>query len=139
MTPGFKSPLYAHFLSQICVTIIGCIFMGSSTAFNAIITACITLLLMSYAVPSFIFVFVVNKENFTSRIENEVNGISRPKTRRMSIIPHIICILWTLFCLIFLSFPYTLPVTAGNMNYTSVVYAVVFCIITIVVFPACRR
>lgn len=137
LTPGFKSPLYAHFLSQICVTIIGCIFMGSSTAFNAIITACITLLLMSYAVPSFIFLFVIRKEKFIHRIESDVNCVGRPNRRRMSMIPHIICILWTLFCLVFLSFPYTLPVTAGNMNYTSVVYAVVFCIISIVVCPTC--
>lgn len=38
---------------------------------------------------------------------------------------------WTAFTLIMFSFPVTMPVTAGNMNYISAVYGVVITIIMI--------
>lgn len=51
-------PLYAHVISHFFVLIIGCIFMGSNTAFSAIISACISILYSPYAVPCAILVFL---------------------------------------------------------------------------------
>ncbi|SCU86362.1 LAFA_0E00276g1_1 [Lachancea sp. 'fantastica'] len=132
-----RIPLNAHLFSQLLVAIIGCIFMGSTTAFNAIITACITLLLLSYAIPCMILLWV-GKKTFFVRIQIELSelGISikrLPNVTIFGIIPNILTICWALFCLIFLSFPYSLPVTSGNMNYVSVVYGVVALAIGIIV------
>lgn len=136
LTDNFKSPLYSHFISQFGVVVIGCIFMGSDTAFNAIITSCITLLLISYAVPSVIFVFFTNRDMFVKSIIKREN-LSDYKIPNFSIIPHICCIFWAIFCLVFLSFPYSLPVTPSNMNYVSVAYGVVFILIIFIILPIC--
>lgn len=134
LTKNFKSPLYSHFISQFGVVVIGCIFMGSDTAFNAIITSCITLLILSYAVPSFIFVFFTNREKFVNTIIKR-EKLSDYKVPNFSLIPHICCIMWALFCLVFLSFPYSLPVIPSNMNYVSVAYGVVFILILFIILP----
>ncbi|CUS24722.1 LAQU0S19e00166g1_1 [Lachancea quebecensis] len=132
-----RAPLNAHFFSQICVAIIGCIFMGSSTAFNAIITACITLLLLTYAIPC-VIVLLVGKREFYERVKNQLDILSVnlgrvPICNKISLIPNVFTIMWALFCLIFLSFPYSLPVSASTMNYVTVVYgAVAFLIGTLV-------
>ncbi|KAM3162345.1 7-keto 8-aminopelargonic acid transporter [Lachancea thermotolerans] len=124
-----RAPLNAHLFSQLCVAIIGCIFMGSSTAFNAIISACITLLLLTYAVPCLI-VLLIGKREFYERAKSQLNilGVNLgrvPVCSKIGQIPNVLTILWALFCLIFLSFPYSLPVSANNMNYVTVVYGAV--------------
>ncbi|KAG0655466.1 hypothetical protein C6P44_003362, partial [Monosporozyma unispora] len=121
LTPNFKSPLISHLVSQFGVLVIGCIFIGSDTAFNAIITSCITLLMLSYAVPSFIFLCFTDRKLFVDSIIDE-EGLDKSQSPNFSIIPHICCIAWAIFCLVFLSFPYSLPVAASNMNYVSAVY-----------------
>jgi choline transport protein len=44
-------PLNALYLTTACVVIFGCIFLGSSSAFNAIISASVVALGVSYAIP----------------------------------------------------------------------------------------
>lgn len=134
-----RIPVYAHSLSHFFVAVIGCIFMGSSTAFNAIITACISILLLSYAVPCIIMVFVVGKKNFYRNIasEQQALGLSQQvEESRASwyLVPNILTICWALFCLIFLSFPYVIPVDSSNMNYVSVVYGVMAILIAIALY-----
>lgn len=136
-----KVPLTSHLFSQAIVAIIGCIFMGSTTAFNAIITACITLLLLSYAIPCSILLVVVGKRQFYRRIGQELDelklstsSIFHSKNAWFGYIANGLTIAWALFCLIFLSFPYTLPVSAGNMNYVSVVYGAIALVISVIVY-----
>ncbi|SCV02425.1 LAME_0H00254g1_1 [Lachancea meyersii CBS 8951] len=133
-----KAPLNSHLFSQLLVAIIGCIFMGSSTAFNAIITACITLLLLSYAIPCAILL-IIGKKPFFSRIRKEFASIGLctedgPTLSILAYVPNVLTICWALFCLVFLSFPYSLPVDSGNMNYVSVVYGAVALAIGILVY-----
>lgn len=120
--PRTKLPVNAHFFSTFLVAIIGCIYVGSTTAFNAIITACICLLLISYSIPAILLLRVRNK------------GFAHGPfwCGKLGYITNILTILWTIFCLVFLSFPYVRPVTNTNMNYVSAVYggvilAVIIC------------
>ncbi|MCP8718167.1 MAG: amino acid permease [Asgard group archaeon] len=120
--PRTKLPVNAHFFSTFLVAAIGCIYMGSTTAFNAIITGCICLLLLSYSIPALLLLRVRNK------------GFAHGPfwCGKLGYIANILTILWTLFCLVFLSFPYVRPVTSTNMNYVSAVYggailAVIIC------------
>ena len=47
----FMMPLNSLYLTTILVVIFGCIFLGSSSAFNAIISASVVALGVSYAIP----------------------------------------------------------------------------------------
>ncbi|KAF7177489.1 hypothetical protein CNMCM7691_005742 [Aspergillus felis] len=49
--PTLKLPLNALILTVVVVIIFGCIFLGSSSAFNAIISAAVVALDLSYAMP----------------------------------------------------------------------------------------
>jgi choline transport protein len=49
--PKLGLPLNALYLTTILVIIFGCIFLGSSSAFNAIISASVVALGVSYAIP----------------------------------------------------------------------------------------
>lgn len=49
--PKLEMPLNALILTFVLVIIFGCIFLGSSSAFNAIISASVVALGLSYAIP----------------------------------------------------------------------------------------
>ena len=90
--PRTKLPVNAHFFSTFLVAIIGCIYVGSTTAFNAIITACICLLLISYSIPAILLLRARNK------------GFAHGPfcCGKLGYITNILTILWTIFCLVFL-------------------------------------
>jgi choline transport protein len=48
---GLDVPLNALYLTTILVVIFGCIFLGSSSAFNAIVSASVVALGITYAAP----------------------------------------------------------------------------------------
>lgn len=122
-------PLYAHVISHFFVLIIGCIFMGSNTAFSAIISACISILYSSYAVPCAILVFFKGRKSFMDTVIQEQRslGINPHRIYKgfLALVPHTLAICWAAFCLIMFAFPYTLPAAGGNMNYVCVVYGIV--------------
>lgn len=118
---GLRLPINAHLFSTSLVAVIGCIYMGSTTSFNAIITASICLLLMSYAIPT---VLLLQK--------GRLNICHGPFWMGpVGFVSNIMTLIWTIFCLVFLSFPYVKPVTPSNMNYVSAAYGVVFIYIII--------
>lgn len=113
--PNLKTPVNAHLFSCFWIAVIGCIYQGSSTSFNAIITASICLLLVSYCIPTVLLLF-----KGRSNIDHGPFWAGK-----FGLVANILTICWTLFCLTFLSFPYQKPVTSGNMNYVSAVYGVI--------------
>lgn len=83
------------------------------------ITACIVLLYVSYAIPVICLL---------------IRGRSTLKHGPFWLGPfglfsNYVLLAWTLFTIVMYSFPYVQPVTAGTMNYVSAVYAVVVIII----------
>ena len=127
--PVLETPLRSVLLSHFFVIIIGCIFMGSTTAFNAIITASITLLFITYAIPSVILIIKSSFKSFKTEsqtsTETEDDVVSSNTLNWVQYLIHFLCVMWALFCLCFFSLPYELPVTASSMNYVSVAYAAV--------------
>ncbi|KAH7090510.1 choline transport protein [Paraphoma chrysanthemicola] len=113
--PRLDVPLNAHFVSCVIVAIMGCLYLASLTAFNSMITACIVLLYLSYAIPVICLL---------------IRGRSNIKPGpfwlgSIGLFSNIVLLMWTLFTLVMYSFPYAKPVAASNMNYVCVVYAVV--------------
>lgn len=103
--PTLDVPLNAHSVSCFIVALLGLLYLGSSTAFNSMVTACIVLLYASYVVPIVCLLY-----------------------RGRNNIPHgpfwlgpiglacdIVVLCWTLFCLVIYSFPSVYPVTTGSM------------------------
>jgi choline transport protein len=73
---------------------------------HSMITACIVLLYMSYAIPVICLL-----------IRGRSSIIPGPFwLGSVGLFSNIVLLMWTLFTLIMYSFPYAKPVTAGNMN-----------------------
>lgn len=135
--PALKIPCWSVFVSHVFVSIIGCVLVGSTTAFNAIITACICLLLLSYAIPTAILLYK-GKRKFYESVASEVplSCTRKIKCGILTYIPNVLTVFWCVFCFIFLSFPYELPVSSTNMNYVSAAYGGVGCVVVIIVLYA---
>ena len=121
VSPRMGIPFYAHTMSCIVVGILGLLYIGSTTAFNSMVTACIVLLYISYSIPV-VLLLMKGRDNIKHG-PFWLGGFGH--------FCNYVLLLWTAFTLVMYSFPYAKPVTAGSMNYVSAVYAVTFAIITV--------
>ncbi|MCJ1250382.1 hypothetical protein MMC30_007609 [Trapelia coarctata] len=119
--PILNLPLNAHIVSCIIVAIIGCLYLGSITAFNSMVIACIVLLYISYAIP--ITCLLIRGRNNIPHGPFWMGSIG--------LFSNIVLLAWTAFTFIMYSFPSVYPVLANNMNYVSAVYFVVVTIMLV--------
>ncbi|KAL9599068.1 MAG: hypothetical protein Q9219_004102 [cf. Caloplaca sp. 3 TL-2023] len=112
-------PVRAHFVSCVIVAVVGCLYLGSYTAFNSMVTACIVLLYISYSIPVVCLLY---------RGRNNIpHGPFWMGT--VGLFCNVVLLLWTVFTLTMYSFPVVMPVAADNMNYVSAVYGILALII----------
>ncbi|KAG8713548.1 hypothetical protein FRC08_013118 [Ceratobasidium sp. 394] len=119
--PKAGVPINAHLMSCAWVAILGCLHLASTTAFNSIITGCITFLYLSYSIPVACLLL-----RGRTTLEHGPFWLGRA-----GLVANIVLLGWTLFSLVFFSFPFVMPVTPGNMNYVSVVivgYVMYLCV-----------
>ncbi|KAL9101453.1 MAG: hypothetical protein Q9163_003284 [Psora crenata] len=112
-------PLNALILTTVLVIIFGCIFLGSSSAFNAIISASVVALGLSYALPPAIHCLRGRK-------------MLPP---RPFILPgpigwfaNVLGIAYVIVTTVLFVFPPSLPVTGSNMNYCIVAFFIILVI-----------
>lgn len=121
--------------AQLCVTaivaILGCLYLGSSTAFNALLGSAVTINNLAYIIPVLTNVVLRRKTMYKGTFH-------MGQTKGM--IVNIVTIAWLVFAIVFFSFPYYMPVTgkypmmflqkasnlitfgvAVNMNYTCLI------------------
>lgn len=110
VNPQVGVPLNAHLMSCAWISLIGLLYLASSTAFNSLITGCISFLLLSYAIP--VICLLMKKR----QIKHGPFWLGS-----FGLFSNIVLLGWTVFCLVFFSFPPALPVTKNNMNYVAVV------------------
>lgn len=122
-------PLYAHIFSCSIVSAVGCLFLGSYTAFNSMVTACIVLLYISYSIPV-VCLLLKGREN----VKHGPFWLGR-----YGYFANCVLLFWTCFTLVMYSFPVVMPVRADNMNYVSAVYGVVVLIVCVHWFARGRR
>jgi len=86
----------------VIVAILGCLYLGSSTAFNALLGSAVTI------------------NNFAFLTPVITNVILRRKTMHKGVfhmgpvvgmIVNVVCVAWIIFAIVFFSFPYYKPVT----------------------------
>ncbi|KAL4934016.1 putative choline transport protein [Aspergillus undulatus] len=110
--PTLDAPVNATVAMTIMVTCLGCIYVGSTTAFQALISSFIVLSTLSYA---------------GAILPHLLSGRSRviPGPFRMTgiwgFIVNVLAVVYIAVTVVFFCFPFTLPVTVQNMNYTSVI------------------
>ncbi|KAI6042375.1 amino acid transporter [Pisolithus marmoratus] len=105
-------PVNALFLSTAIQVLLGLIYLGSSTAFNAFVGVAVMCLGASYTMP--VAISLANRRKDVRdapfslrRAGNVVNGIA---------------VLWIVFAMVLFSMPAVIPVTGVTMNYASVVF-----------------
>lgn len=114
-------PIPSLIFTTIWVIVFGCIYLGSSSALNAILSSSVVLLQFSYIIP--IILLVARGRKVLDQDNNQ--------KRRFNLGPYLgpavnlFSIAFVIFTNVFFLFPPDLPVTGTNMNYTIVVIAVV--------------
>lgn len=97
--------------------LLGFIYLGNTTAFNAILSMAIIGMYLSYLLPIVYMVLFGRKRLSPSEYGpfklGKVGGT----------VVNIVAIIWLIFAMIFSTFPSFQPVTAQNMNYSTVVLA----------------
>ncbi|KAK8214627.1 putative choline transporter Hnm1 [Phyllosticta capitalensis] len=104
-------PFNAQLLVTAVCAALGCIYLGSSTAFNAMLGSAVTINNMAYLIP------------ITTNILQGRRALVRGKFHMGSapgLVVNGVTVAWLVFAIVFFSFPYYQPVTAENMNYTCV-------------------
>ncbi|ETS77689.1 hypothetical protein PFICI_09751 [Pestalotiopsis fici W106-1] len=105
-------PVRTTFLSVVFCIIYGVLYLASTSAFNSIITTAVLAVNISYVVPQAITLFHGRSTLPAARQFN---------LGKFGYICNAWSPLWVTVIGIFICFPSTLPVTAGNMNYVCAV------------------
>lgn len=102
--PRVNVPIRAHFVSSLIVTVLGLLYLGSYTAFNSMVTACIVLLYISYSIP--VVCLLIKGRNNIRHGPFWLGPIG--------LVCNIVLLLWTCFTLIMYSFPPIRPTVADS-------------------------
>ena len=108
--PKLGVPLYAHIFLTFWVAVLGCLYLVSDSAFNSIMTGCISFLLLSYMLPT-LSLLIRGRKN----IRHGPFWLGN-----FGYFCNIVTCLWAIFALVFYCFPSTMPVTGNTMNYVCV-------------------
>lgn len=124
ISPWNRCPTNAVILLFVCVSLLSLINIGSTTAFNALISLTTLGFYFSYAIPT--VMFAIRRFNTSSPPP------FGPWTMgKIGLIVNILAVSFCVFLIIFLPFPPFLPVTGQNMNYASPVFGAVMIFATL--------
>ncbi|EJD40362.1 putative choline transporter Hnm1 [Auricularia subglabra TFB-10046 SS5] len=107
----FDVPVNAQLLVTAVCAALGCLYLGSSTAFNAMLGSAVTINNVAYLIP--ILTNVLQDRQLPVRGKFHMRHWP-------GMFVNAITIAWLVFAIVFFSFPYVRPVSAQNMNYTCV-------------------
>jgi choline transport protein len=108
-------PVRAVVLITILQMLLGFIYLGNSTAFNAILSMSILGMYTSYLIP--IVYFMVYGRPKLAR--HEYGFFKMPNALGLGL--NLVSCAWLVLCIVFSTFPTIMPVTPQNMNYSTVV------------------
>ncbi|KAF5003448.1 hypothetical protein FDECE_9998 [Fusarium decemcellulare] len=127
--PSLRVPIWAHVISCAIVSVLGCLYLASYTAFNSMVTACVVLLYASYAIPVICLL-----------IKGRSNLAHGPFwLGKFGLACNVVLLVWLAFALVMYSFPPVYPVSGDNMNYVCVVYVIILGVLSLWWFIGARR
>ncbi|PTD13434.1 hypothetical protein HYE67_010116 [Fusarium culmorum] len=110
-------PVYAVVVTVVLQMLLGFIYLGNTTAFNAFLSMAIIGMYTSYALPIVAMLFYRKHLQSTNAFGPfRLGRVAGP-------LLNIISLIWIIVVVIFSAFPSVMPVTAQNMNYSVVVMA----------------
>jgi choline transport protein len=113
ISPKQEVPIAALVFNFAIMFVIGCIYLGSTSAFNAFVGTGLILQHVTYAIPAALLMF---------RKRSSVWLLPNRSFRLPSIIgwfANTITVLFAIFVLIFYCFPVAMPITGSNMSESS--------------------
>ncbi|KAH8680138.1 amino acid permease [Ilyonectria robusta] len=105
-------PLYSQIAVTAIIAALGCLYLGSTTAFNSLLGTAVTVNNISYMFPIL--------TNLLTGRKNMHRGVFHMGPKLGPFV-NAVTVAWLTFAIVFFSFPYVQPVTVQNMNYTCVV------------------
>lgn len=117
VSPSLGVPVWALLFNAFVVFVMGCIYLGSQVAFNAIVGTCLILMHLSIAIPIVFLMVSGRAQRFLPRKGHWNMGA-------FGWLFNFFTVGWSLITLIFYCFPTTNPTTSGMMNYAVAVLAV---------------
>ncbi|ELU42234.1 choline transporter [Rhizoctonia solani AG-1 IA] len=118
----FRVPLASIVLTTTLCVIFGCIYLGSSSALNAILSSSVVALNVSYSIPVALLLIrgrhLLNPPDLPEPPTFSLGRIGGPAA-------NIIGLAFAVLTTVFFLFPPELPVTPANMNYTIVVFGII--------------
>lgn len=115
--PNSRMPFNALGLISAVCFILSLVYIGSSTAFNAIISLVTITLHVSYVFP-ILFILI-------RKIRGQLLNYGPFKLGQWGIPINIFSLIYLLYVTIWIPFPTMLPVTASNMNYAGPIFFIV--------------
>ncbi|ODA77011.1 hypothetical protein RJ55_07528 [Drechmeria coniospora] len=106
-------PLWALALSTVINCLLGCVYFGSSAAFNSFTGVATICLSTSYAVP--VLVSLVRRRE---AVKNSAFSLGK-----LGPLVNVVCVVWIVFAIVIFCMPVSLPVDANTMNYAAAVFA----------------
>ncbi|KAH8664393.1 amino acid/polyamine transporter I [Xylariales sp. PMI_506] len=110
-------PSLAIIIITVLQMVLGFIYLGNTTAFNAILAMAIIGMYLSYLLP-IVYMLLLGRK----KLPDSAYGPFRLGTS-MGVLLNVVSIIWLTVAIIFSTFPSEMPVTAPTMNYSSVVMA----------------
>jgi choline transport protein len=128
ISPTHKNPFNATLACGCVSTVLGCIYVGSSTAFNAFVGSFVVLSTLSYlaAILPFVFTRRFQPQTHSSSNDHAIvgNGMRPGHFIMPSAVGYTVNIISCLYIVVFViiyCFPYAMPVAAANMNYSCLI------------------
>ncbi|KAJ5511445.1 Amino acid/polyamine transporter I [Penicillium expansum] len=119
VSPTLKVPVYMVIVVGLLQMLLGFIYLGSSTAFNAVLSMAILGMYASYISP-IVFMLIYGRRK-SAPIFRGLGSGSFNLGPLWGPVVNIVAILWLLIGMVFSTFPTVEPVTPENMNYCIVV------------------
>lgn len=120
----FKNPFNATVVCGIFSTILGAIYVGSTTAFNAFVGSFVVLSTLSYLAAILPFIFTRRFSRSSQEPGAYINSMKPGPFQMGHRVGYTINIISCLYIIVFVviyCFPYSLPVNAINMNYACLI------------------
>lgn len=128
--PTLGIPLNAAILCWAIIAVLGCIYLGSTTAFGALAGCNALLTMLSYSFPIGLLLF--GRRKFMEPSSFPLGNLFGPIVNGLAFA-------YIVFMFVFFDFPYVMPVTQDNMNYSPAVISAVFLLSFVLWFVRGRK
>ncbi|KAJ6112268.1 Amino acid/polyamine transporter I [Penicillium sp. IBT 18751x] len=120
VNPTLKVPVRMVLVVVFLQMLLGLIYLGSSTAFNAVLSMAILGMYASYLTP-ILFMFMYRRRTSNSIVCAAMGTGAFNMGQRWGPTVNVVAMMWLILAMVFSTFPTVMPVTPENMNYCVVV------------------